>query len=133
MSLPKVLTTFVFLTLIAGVIGSAQITAQAQGDASTAQAQRDKRDDDTNVDTQLYLLVATNKEEPGAKLPSSLDPIVAQLRKSLPFKNYHLAATLLNRVRNEGSLSLDRKSTRLNSSHMSISYAVFCLKKKKKK
>src|SRR5438477_6107008 len=26
---------------------------------------------------------------------------------------------------------LDRKSTRLNSSHMSISYAVFCLKKKK--
>src|SRR5437868_10085528 len=27
----------------------------------------------------------------------------------------------------------DRKSTRLNSSHVSISYAVFCLKKKKKK
>src|SRR5207249_11288470 len=26
----------------------------------------------------------------------------------------------------------DRKSTRLNSSHVSISYAVFCLKKKKK-
>src|SRR5690242_21555691 len=29
--------------------------------------------------------------------------------------------------------SIDRKSTRLNSSHMSISYAVFCLKKKKTK
>src|SRR5690554_7064370 len=29
--------------------------------------------------------------------------------------------------------SLDRKSTRLNSSHVRISYAVFCLKKKKKK
>src|SRR4051812_49512281 len=28
--------------------------------------------------------------------------------------------------------SRDRKSTRLNSSHMSISYAVFCLKKKKR-
>src|SRR6266568_3792254 len=28
--------------------------------------------------------------------------------------------------------SVDRKSTRLNSSHSSISYAVFCLKKKKK-
>src|SRR5437879_10831816 len=28
---------------------------------------------------------------------------------------------------------LDRKSTRLNSSHRCISYAVFCLKKKKKK
>src|SRR2546426_3321515 len=28
---------------------------------------------------------------------------------------------------------IDRKSTRLNSSHLVISYAVFCLKKKKKK
>src|SRR2546426_7727970 len=31
------------------------------------------------------------------------------------------------------SLDLDRKSTRLNSSHLVISYAVFCLKKKNKK
>src|SRR5438034_2121712 len=31
------------------------------------------------------------------------------------------------------SPTLDRKSTRLNSSHTVISYAVFCLKKKKKK
>src|SRR5689334_24679002 len=30
-----------------------------------------------------------------------------------------------------GKFTLDRKSTRLNSSHSSISYAVFCLKKKK--
>src|SRR3712207_7724071 len=30
-----------------------------------------------------------------------------------------------------GRNSLDRKSTRLNSSHANISYAVFCLKKKK--
>src|SRR5438477_3637643 len=29
-----------------------------------------------------------------------------------------------------GQRKIDRKSTRLNSSHMSISYAVFCLKKK---
>src|SRR5690242_20885795 len=31
------------------------------------------------------------------------------------------------------NVKADRKSTRLNSSHMSISYAVFCLKKKMKK
>src|SRR2546427_7899748 len=31
------------------------------------------------------------------------------------------------------NISRDRKSTRLNSSHSQISYAVFCLKKKKKK
>src|SRR5690349_23596835 len=36
-----------------------------------------------------------------------------------------LIATLLAAIR-------DRKSTRLNSSHVEISYAVFCLKKKKK-
>src|SRR6266480_6386094 len=35
--------------------------------------------------------------------------------------------------RRRGSSRGDRKSTRLNSSHMSISYAVFCLKKKKNK
>src|SRR2546430_5631235 len=32
-----------------------------------------------------------------------------------------------------GQVLIDRKSTRLNSSHSQISYAVFCLKKKKKK
>src|SRR3989454_8850858 len=32
-----------------------------------------------------------------------------------------------------GDDALDRKSTRLNTSHLVISYAVFCLKKKKKK
>src|SRR2546421_2219954 len=33
----------------------------------------------------------------------------------------------------ESASDIDRKSTRLNSSHDQISYAVFCLKKKKKK
>src|SRR2546422_8103299 len=42
-----------------------------------------------------------------------------------------------DQLRNEGQTELaaqrtDRKSTRLNSSHGYISYAVFCLKKKKK-
>src|SRR5438132_6697404 len=35
--------------------------------------------------------------------------------------------------RARGARQIDRKSTRLNSSHTVISYAVFCLKKKKKK
>src|SRR5256885_10046863 len=38
----------------------------------------------------------------------------------------------LRRLRDEPQCA-DRKSTRLNSSHLVISYAVFCLKKKKKK
>src|SRR5688572_32729419 len=36
-----------------------------------------------------------------------------------------------NLLRRRSSRGLDRKSTRLNSSHSQISYAVFCLKKKK--
>src|SRR5690349_23013174 len=47
---------------------------------------------------------------------------------------YHLRR--LERIDNRAVLSGrsggDRKSTRLNSSHVEISYAVFCLKKKKK-
>src|SRR5690349_25089611 len=41
-----------------------------------------------------------------------------------------IADSARRRLRREGQ---DRKSTRLNSSHVEISYAVFCLKKKKKK
>src|SRR5258705_8383442 len=42
----------------------------------------------------------------------------------------HLKWVLRSKLR---ELHQDRKSTRLNSSHLGISYAVFCLKKKKKK
>src|SRR5205814_6485473 len=38
--------------------------------------------------------------------------------------------TSRNRILTSHAGSLDRKSTRLNSSHLGISYAVFCLKKK---
>src|SRR2546427_6925825 len=38
----------------------------------------------------------------------------------------------VGRLHSGGDVLQDRKSTRLNSSHSQISYAVFCLKKKKK-
>src|SRR3712207_8425676 len=45
-----------------------------------------------------------------------------------------LQVRTMQRLRDEGiacaAIDLDRKSTRLNSSHANISYAVFCLKKK---
>src|SRR3712207_6908495 len=44
-----------------------------------------------------------------------------------------LVASELVRCPREALGDLDRKSTRLNSSHANISYAVFCLKKKKNK
>src|SRR5690349_9635398 len=45
------------------------------------------------------------------------------------YREYHAAKTVESLPKMMG----DRKSTRLNSSHVEISYAVFCLKKKKKK
>src|SRR3989442_8866059 len=44
----------------------------------------------------------------------------------------HSPVSLLLALRLGADLLRDRKSTRLNSSHVRISYAVFCLKKKKK-
>src|SRR3712207_8248384 len=53
-------------------------------------------------------------------------------RRHRPFcvRQEHLCASA-RRARSRDGLG-DRKSTRLNSSHANISYAVFCLKKKKK-
>src|SRR2546426_9245791 len=45
----------------------------------------------------------------------------------------HLLSRLANHFFGVKAGQRDRKSTRLNSSHLVISYAVFCLKKKKKK
>src|SRR5207245_8159049 len=45
---------------------------------------------------------------------------------------HFLADDALTRKMHLGHVPADRKSTRLNSSHGSISYAVFCLKKKQK-
>src|SRR5206468_13071980 len=83
--------------------------------------------------------------------PSPTEIYTLSLHDALPISAYLLAQVfvvesyeplpfLLLRIvgylwgeRNENVLEiLDRKSTRLNSSHDQISYAVFCLKKKKK-
>ena len=73
---------------------------------SSAQQASPTLDTEANLDTQLFLIVATNSDVDDGKLPSSLDSVIKQLRASLPFKNYRLAATLVNRVRNEGRLDL---------------------------
>src|SRR5205814_4466181 len=63
---------------------------------------------------------------------STLFPYTTLFRST---KREHVAsavAAIVDRFR-ELAHEVDRKSTRLNSSHLGISYAVFCLKKKKKK
>src|SRR2546426_5844439 len=58
------------------------------------------------------------------QLAVQLDPLLLGERALLLFE--------LERDVEQPLLDADRKSTRLNSSHLVISYAVFCLKKKKK-
>lgn len=88
----RILTLFLFtLFLVTG--------AQAQTTQTEAT-------DEINLDTQLYLIVGTNQDVGDAKIPAALDPVIKQLRATMPFKNYRLAATLLNRVKNEGRLDL---------------------------
>src|SRR5690242_20868640 len=67
-------------------------------------------------------------EEPDMK-SVTLGALNGMLEAIDPFASYLNADQYKDYLKNKDAQ--DRKSTRLNSSHMSISYAVFCLKKKK--
>src|SRR5207244_8932981 len=62
---------------------------------------------------------------------STLFPYTTLFRSSTSGSSPCCCATRAARTRPRGLPPTDRKSTRLNSSHQIISYAVFCLKKKK--
>src|SRR3989442_11615614 len=70
---------------------------------------------------------------PYTTLFRSAGPVLHHERLSdqLRHSRAHDACDGIRRTRH-GRANGDRKSTRLNSSHVRISYAVFCLKKKKK-
>jgi hypothetical protein len=80
--------------------------ALAQSPAAGTPSAANVVEDQTNLETQLVLLVASNQEVSGAAVPASLEPVVKRLRESLPFKNYRLAATLINRLKNDGRVNL---------------------------
>src|SRR2546426_1756682 len=62
---------------------------------------------------------------------STLFPYTTLFRSVLLALGPHASAAETLRFWLTGAFELDRKSARLNSSHLVISYAVFCLKKKK--
>src|SRR5689334_23994249 len=59
-------------------------------------------------------------------------PRVAQIPHESPSRKCSTVTVTVPAIGRHFFLEQDRKSTRLNSSHSSISYAVFCLKKKNK-
>lgn len=103
MTLTKSVSRILFVCLLSI---SAAFSSQALAQSADQPLQGDNKNSEANLDTQLYILVATNQEVDDAKLPATLDPVLKQLRASLPFKNYRLAATLINRVKNDGRLNL---------------------------
>src|SRR2546430_12846610 len=64
---------------------------------------------------------------------STLFPYTTLLRSRVGLRVRAYSYPLCRPRPSQGVRVRDRKSTRLNSSHSQISYAVFCLKKKKKK
>src|SRR5690348_17439364 len=62
------------------------------------------------------------------EVPRDVDDIVLTALQRDPALRWQSALAMRTAIHNAAR---DRKSTRLNSSHPSISYAVFCLKKKK--
>src|SRR2546427_8436475 len=75
-----------------------------------------------------YTTLFRSERSPHQQRPRSLE-VDAQM--DVPHASRQLDAALAAR-HPAGARPADRKSTRLNSSHSQISYAVFCLKKKKK-
>jgi hypothetical protein len=78
----------------------------AMGQSADQTTQPKKVENEINFDTQLYLIVGTDQEVSESRMPPVLEPIIKQLRNTLPFKNYRVSATLINRVKNDGRLSL---------------------------
>jgi hypothetical protein len=92
---------FLSAMLLAMCLLAAVVSVQAQ-DSNTTQTKQDE----TNLETQLYLIVGTDADVSDSKMPPVLDTVLRQLRATLPFKNYRLTATMINRVKNEGRLEL---------------------------
>src|SRR5205814_10176308 len=78
----------------------------------------------------LDIVVAGGTLALGLHLVGNVSVEAAERRSTL-VGQLRFAATLQD-IRTVIVLRRDRKSTRLNSSHLGISYAVFCLKKKKR-
>jgi hypothetical protein len=106
MKIQKALSALCVALLVAFFMVCNRGNVYAQGADQAPAKVADLKEDETNLQTQLYLIVGTNQAVPDEKLPAALDGVVKQLRAELPFKTYRLSATLINRVKNEGRLDL---------------------------
>lgn len=106
MILTKFNRVILFGLICAAVCASAQSASAQEPSQSTRASAEATREDDTNLDTQLYLILATNREVEDGRVPLTLEPAMKRLRETLTFKHYNVVATFLNRVRNGGHLDV---------------------------
>src|SRR5207253_5538014 len=84
-----------------------------------------------NADGSAYIEFGKNKIVAAVYGPKEVHPKHMVLPdRALIRCRYHMAPFSVDERKNPAPSRRDRKSTRLNSSHVAISYAVFCLKKK---
>jgi len=93
---------FLMICLCLGLSVSGSVMGQSSSPTATSSEVRPK----INYEVQLHLLLATSEGTEKGSMPQSLEPLVRQLRSSLPFSNYRLAATFLNRVKDGGELQV---------------------------
>src|SRR3712207_4491781 len=118
-----IVPSFTFYASVEAILNAGALPVFADVDPDTMNVTRqtvqDKLTDDTAAILPVHLF---GNPAPVADLVGFGVPILEDAAQAI-------GAT--HRGRRAGSLGQDRKSTRLNSSHANISYAVFCLKKKK--
>src|SRR5690606_35723467 len=116
------------------VVVKAQIHAGGRGKAGGVKLSKNLDEVRTYAKELLGKVLVTHQTGPEAK---EVKRLYIEAGSDIQ-KEYYLGLVLdreTSRVTlmgsEEGGMDIDRKSTRLNSSHVKISYAVFCLKKKK--
>jgi hypothetical protein len=92
--------TVAFALLLAG--GG---TASAQDEGGSSGRQSASRVE-TNFEVQTHVLITAEGAESASKVPRALDGVVRQLKSMLPPADYALAATFVNRVKDDGGFEV---------------------------
>lgn len=98
------------LTIVAAfallLAGRGVAPAQDEGASSGGGRQQTAARAETNFEVQTYVLITAESAEGASKVPKALDGVVRQLKSMLPPAEYRLAATFVNRVKDDGGFDV---------------------------
>lgn len=96
----------VFALLLAG-----RGVASAQDESASSGRQQTAAKAETNFEVQVHVLITADGADAASKLPQSLNGVVRQLKSMLPPADYRLAATFVNRVKDDGGFEVKSAGT----------------------